>query len=279
MERMLPARPSFTARRTATYRAQHQRVDPVGVFDDPLAVALLGDDAVEPLDEAGPPERAGARLYLSMRARFAEDVLAAAVPTGLRSDVVLGAGLDTFGLRNPYPELDLIEVDHPSTQAWKRERIEQAGIPVPARLRFLPVDFTTDDLAARLQTVDVGPGRPALFSWLGVTYYLELDAIRSTLAAIAACGPGAGVVLDYRFPPEALEGRARRHAQSVSERVEQVGEPFVSHFTETSLVALLASAGLEVVEAHDLGTLFARYLGGERRAGVGVMGVVHARVR
>ena len=275
---MLPARPSLTARRTATYRAQHQRVDPVRVLDDPLAIPLLGDDALEPLDQAGPPERAGARLYVAARARFAEDVLAAAVAEGTRRYVVLGAGLDTFGLRNPYPELEVIEVDHPSTQAWKRARIERAGLPVPERLRWLPVDFEVDDLAARLQTVGVGPGRPALFGWLGVTYYLGADAIRSTLRAVAACGPGAALVLDFRYPEETMQGAARSRSLAVSERVRSVGEPFVSHFTLESLRALLEAAGLVVAESHDVGTLWTRYLGAERRTGVGIMGVVHARV-
>lgn len=248
------------------------------MFDDPLAVPLLGDDAVEPVDEAGPPGRAGVRLYLAARARFAEDVLAAAVRAGLRRYVVLGAGLDTFGLRNPYPELDVIEVDHPSTQAWKQERIERAGIVVPERLRFLPVDFEVDDLAARLHSVGVGPGGPAFFSWLGVTYYLQIDAIRSTLGAIADCGPGTELVLDYKFPPDGVEGGARRHAMEVGEQVKQAGEPFLSYFMPPDMSRLLTSARLDIVETHDFGTLFARYLGGESHAGVGVMGVVHARV-
>ncbi len=39
-----------------------------------------------------------------LRSRFAEDQLALAVARGARQYVILGAGLDTFAYRNPYPE-------------------------------------------------------------------------------------------------------------------------------------------------------------------------------
>jgi O-methyltransferase involved in polyketide biosynthesis len=55
--------------------------------------------------------------------RVAEDQLRDAVSRGVRQYVILGAGLDTFGYRNPYPDLRVIEIDHPDTQALKRRRL------------------------------------------------------------------------------------------------------------------------------------------------------------
>ena len=75
------------------------------------------------------------RLFIAARSRFSEDTLAACVARGVRQIVVLGAGLDTFALRNPYAGqgVRVFEVDYPATQAWKRERLKQAGLAIPAR--------------------------------------------------------------------------------------------------------------------------------------------------
>ena len=73
------------------------------------------------------------RAFVAARSRYAEDELALGVRRGVRQYVILGAGLDTFAYRNPYPEgvLHVFEVDHPATQAWKRARLDEIGIDTP----------------------------------------------------------------------------------------------------------------------------------------------------
>jgi methyltransferase (TIGR00027 family) len=135
---------SLTAKGAATHRAVHQLLEGGEIFSDPLAVAILGEDPEAILREAQEnPERRILRLFIAARSRFAEERLAAAVAHGVRQLVVLGAGLDTFGLRNPHREkgLNVFEVDHPATQAWKRERIEAAAPSKPQSLCFVSVDF------------------------------------------------------------------------------------------------------------------------------------------
>ena len=64
---------------------------------------------------------------------------------------MLGAGLDTYAYRGPLREsLRIFEVDHPATQAWKRERLAAAGIPPPPTLTFAPVDFARETIARRI---------------------------------------------------------------------------------------------------------------------------------
>src|SRR5882757_6644881 len=81
------------------------------------------------------------RASSSIRRRFAEDAVARAVAAGTGQVVILGAGLDTFGCRNPHAGVQVYEVDHPSTQAWKRTRLAEAAIVVPKTLTFAPLDF------------------------------------------------------------------------------------------------------------------------------------------
>ena len=114
------------------------------IFVDPLAGTVLGEEARGIIAEAAAdPTQRTMRLFIAARSRFAEDSLSAAVSRGVRQAVVLGAGLDTFSLRNPHAPsgLHVFEVDHPATQAWKRDRLAREGIALPASLTFALVDF------------------------------------------------------------------------------------------------------------------------------------------
>ncbi len=101
---MRAGQPSLTARGAAAYRAIHQTLEGGTIFRDPLAVKILDDETRASLEEIGADRsRRSMRLFVSARSRFSEDTLAACVARGVRQVVVLGAGLDTFSLRNPMP--------------------------------------------------------------------------------------------------------------------------------------------------------------------------------
>src|SRR6202451_3381122 len=195
---------SRTAQRVAIRRAAHQLWDQPRVLDDPLALRIIGADAAAEL-RSNPKEHPAFarafRAFMVARSRFAEDELASAYARGLRQLVILGAGLDTFAYRNPHAELRVFEVDHPATQAWKRQRLVEAGIEVPGSLTFAPVDFQRDTLAEKLNIAGLDPGQSAFFTWLGVVPYLTEEAAFATLAAIGARSPGTQVVFDYADPP------------------------------------------------------------------------------
>jgi O-methyltransferase involved in polyketide biosynthesis len=52
---------------------------------------------------------------MAVRSRYAEDHLVQSVAQGVSQYVILGAGLDTFAYRNPFPRLRVFEVDFPAT--------------------------------------------------------------------------------------------------------------------------------------------------------------------
>ena len=188
----------------AGYRAAHQVLESGKVFADPFARAMLGPEADAIIAGlSADPAQGPIRIFMAARSRFAEDCLGAAVSRGVRQAVVLGAGFDTFALRNPYSELGLrvFEVDHPSTQAWKRKRLAEAGFAAPASLSFAAVDFESQGLGAGLLAAGFRPDLPAFFIWLGVVPYLERAAIAATLDYIASV-PGSEVVFDYSEPLE-----------------------------------------------------------------------------
>src|SRR5271155_2688796 len=179
---------SRTARRVAIRRAAHQLLDHPMVLDDPLALRIIGSEAAEEL-RSNPKEHhafsRAFRAFMAARSRYAEDELACAVAHGVRQYVALGAGLDTFAYRNPHPGLQVFEVDHPATQAWKREQLQAAGIAIPASLTFVPLDFERQTLAEGLGECGFDSSAAAFLSWLGVTPYLTRDAFLITASFIA----------------------------------------------------------------------------------------------
>jgi methyltransferase (TIGR00027 family) len=154
---MQPREPSRTAWGAARHRAVHQLVEDGRIFADPLAVPILGgelDDSGENvlrLDRDNEPGTRALRFFIVARSAYAEARLAEAVAEReVTQLVVLGAGFDTFAYRNPFPELRVFEVDHPATQAWKRERLVAMDVASERWPIFAGVDFEIESFGERL---------------------------------------------------------------------------------------------------------------------------------
>lgn len=257
---MQPRQPSLTARGASGHRAAHQVADRAAIFRDPFARRILGEEGCVWADErAADPKAAPLRFFLAARSRFAEDSLAAAVARGVRQAGVLGAGFDTFALRNPYPDFRVFEVDHPATQAWKRERLRDEDIPIPALLTFVPVDFERENLGERLSACGFGFAEPAFFMWLGVVPYLSREAIFAVLRLVARQS-GSEVVFDYAEPWQTRAPARRARAKAFAARVARAGEPLVSYFEPAELHAELRRLGFGEVEDLDAAAIVARYM-------------------
>src|SRR5437899_2225600 len=148
----------------ASQRAAHLILDNPKIFEDPLALRIIGAEAESKLrlnlaQFQNPPER-NLRALMVVRSRYAEDELARSIQRGVRQYVILGAGLDTFAYRNSFPLLRVFEVDHPVTQAWKRSCLEEAAIPIPASVTFVSVDVQQPGRPVDLLRPGVAHTRP-----------------------------------------------------------------------------------------------------------------------
>lgn len=259
---MLDAVPSRTATATAFIRAAHVHIDDAPpVFDDHVAYDLLPGYQrrfIKRLAALSPPwvrryrQTRNAfttmRAQIVVRARYAEDALAKAREAGVDRFVVLAAGLDTFALRQALrptdPPIEVVEIDHPATQRWKRKLLAERGIAEPSELTFLPVDFEEEALAH----VWIDSTTPDFGSWLGTTYYLTREAITATLTTLAErTQPGSQLVLDYwREPPPTDLSAPLLWGTRVAVALQQ--EPIRSFFEPQDIEALAEAAGWRVRE-------------------------------
>jgi methyltransferase (TIGR00027 family) len=256
-------------------RAVHQLVARPLVLNDPLAIAILGEETARELrTDPRQFETLGTtnlRAFVAARSRFAEDHLSVGVQQGVRQCVVLGAGLDTLAYRNPFPGVRVIEVDHPATQAWKRELLAAAGIAIPPSASFVPVDFAKQSLADELSRSEFRSTEPAFFSWLGVVPYLTRGAALGTLRWIASLPSGSAVVFDYAVSRSALNILERTALDALSLRVARAGEPFQLFFDPPELASALRETGFHGLEDVGSSEINARYFNG-RADGLKVRG-------
>ena len=257
----------------AFVRAQHHLHDEPKLLDDPYAHRLLTAaemaaitqryvrDGLELGVTAGDPQSVLARTlrtvkpaaFVLARARYTEDRLAMAVERGVGQYVLVGAGFDTFAFRrvDMRNRLQVFEIDHPRSQALKRERLAAAGLADPPNLHFGSVDFERESVADALARLPFLPDRPAVFAWLGVTMYLTRAAIEGTWRAIRGmAAPGSELVFDF-IHPDALSETASASAQKMRERTRAVGEAIITGIDPMSLRAELEASGWTLVEHVD----------------------------
>jgi methyltransferase (TIGR00027 family) len=278
---MKPNEPSRTALMIARQRAAHQVLDHGSILNDPFAMKILREDEKDVLQFANRhPLASIGRLITTARSRIAEDALSSAVEGGVRQIVILGAGLDTFALRNPHGarQIRIYEGDHPATQAWKLERLAEAQVALPPWLTLVPVDFERDDLGEKLVAAGFQENSPAFFTWLGVVPYLTQDAIDRTLDYMSSI-QNSEVVFDYMEPPEAFSEELRQLEKARAEQLEKIGERSESRFEPSGMAAILRLHGFcafEDIDFQEISSRFGRAVRGLAPGHVGVH-VVHAK--
>src|SRR6478672_3938587 len=145
---------------------------PRPLFVDPWAEKLAGPDGhqlAREVDARFPPMED----WLAVRVAYLDRLVGLAVDRlSTRQIVILGAGYDTRAARLPRAGVQFYEVDHPATQAAKRERIASLpGYPVDAA-RYVTCNFEREDPIDRLVASGFSTREPALVIWEGVVPYL-----------------------------------------------------------------------------------------------------------
>lgn len=262
-----------TAQTVAFARAIETRQDArERVFEDPLAERFLGRDGRLMLALLGVPGGAravmavidgvapGQYAYAVGRTAYIDEVLTAALARGVPQVVILGAGYDARAFRIPGIErARVFEVDHPDTQAVKRDFLADLLAREPERVTFAGVDFERQELGERLEVAGFSFEEVSFFIWEGVTQYLQAPAVDATLKTIARAAPGSELVFTY-VDRGLLDGTKSFPASGrVLRALRWVGEPARFGMVPEEIADFLRHRGLELLEDIGGDELTARY--------------------
>lgn len=243
------AKPSSHA--VAVWRAAHQLIEQPPIFNDPVALQILGHtktDVTENLAIHRDPISSAMRFAIAVRSRYAEDEREKAFQTGANQYVILGAGLDTYAYRSKHQHEQVFEVDLPATQSMKTERIQQLHLRPTCDVSYVACDFEKGSLEKNLLAAGFDKRQKSFFSWLGVVPYLDLKAIEETLEFVSTCALGSVLVFDYIVDPGMLNDIEKMVVDILSAQLAAGGEPLKFFFEPQALSKKLIETGFGQVE-------------------------------
>ena len=249
-------------------RAEHQLTDAAPkILVDPVVVAFAKQfDKSSALDAFAGLSQASLdmlRSTLVCRSRFVEDTLCDFAARESCQYGLIGAGFDTFAYRQPVwaQTMPIFEIDHPMTQAAKRNVLQDAGCQIPRNLHFCQIDFRTQSLWEALSTTPFAFDIPTVFSWMGVTQYIPHAAFRATLEFVLSLSRSTTIVFSFIATDDVLNDEDRAMVRNIEGPVAVEGEPWISRYHPEQLMSLLFEMGFSTVYHLTPEIAHSRYFG------------------
>jgi methyltransferase (TIGR00027 family) len=266
---------SHTATLVALYRAiESSRPAPARLFEDRFAPAFLGPRARWALRLSRLPvvgaalpwalvdgHWSGPRGTVAVRTRYIDDALGDALRAGVDQVVILGAGFDCRAYRIPgIDRARVFEVDHPATQARKREIITRRLGTLPPHVTLVPVDLATQALDAVMPGAGYRGDARTFFICEGLTHYLPPAVVDAVFRFVARPAGGSQMVFTY-IHRAMLDGSVRfEGAANTLATVQRAGEPYTFGWDPAELPEYLAKRNLRLIEDVGAEAYRARYL-------------------
>lgn len=190
----------------------------------------------------------GIQAHYVLRKHRIADWAARAIAAGATQVVILGAGMDGLGadltLRNP--DLAVIEIDHPATQAIKRLMLEKS-LP-SCKVLLQPIDLSGPDALGQLEAIGLGQCQPTLIIAEGLLMYLDP---RVCLRLIKFFTRYFGGSLDLIFSAMETNDHGRPGFAGASPLIDQWlrwrGEPFRWAADPDRMIGLMKRYGIAVL--------------------------------
>jgi methyltransferase (TIGR00027 family) len=203
-----------------------------------------------------------------VRTRLIDDLVRQAIHGGARQALLLGAGFDSRPYRlEELRDVPVFEIDHPSTQQAKRQRLQARRGSLPGNVRFVPVDFERDDLETMLLHAGFDSTVATVAVWEGVVSYLTPAAIDQNFRMLARIlADGSELIFSY-VHKGAMDGSVEfREARRWKSRVQSTGEPFIFGFDPAALADYLLPRGFTLTSDVSTAEAAERYCAPLRRS-------------
>ena len=258
------------------------------VFSDPVSLHLLPDYFCHSIKSPGVTLllrlctlfSKPAHAEVLGRARYVEEVLLEQLDNGVSQYVLVGAGMDSFAWR--YPELadkvTVFELDHPATHREKQRRLQRQQLDSPLNLEYVAIDFEKESIADALKRSGFDVDKPAVFCWMGVTYYLDESLVFAALETMQQLSAQKShIVFDYLVKPQELPWISRIFIFFMCRFVGLMGEPIKSSYNPQQFQQALLASGFQIEENLTGGQLKTRYFKGnaDRLSPIAGMNIMH----
>jgi methyltransferase (TIGR00027 family) len=174
--------------------------------------------------------------------------------------VILGAGFDTFSFRNSNENINIFEIDHPSTQIYKKRRIETLNWKIPQNVHFISVDFEKEKLDKILNNDNFDKNLPTFFSILGISYYISYEILKNLIKTISSITNNEiEIVID--IPDEnTYTGKENSRAKDLAFITNILGEPMKQGFSYDTIQSLFEEFNIEIEEYLTANEIQKKYL-------------------
>jgi len=220
---------------------------------DPVARAWVLQNRMTP----------GAYEFMLVRTSFFDQIVKHALIENVGQVVFLGAGYDSRPYRfgRLIQDTLLFEVDTGPTQARKKDCLRAAQVSISGQIKFVPLNFATEDLAEGLIKAGFSRGKSTLFVWEGVTYYLSADVVNSMLAFVRSnTPPGSSICFDYAaLSAEALNEKGAGEMRKLL-RSQYSNEPARFGIRVGEIESFLATRGFALVQHLTAAEMTGKYL-------------------
>lgn len=205
--------------------------------------------------------------YVPVRDRFADEVVDELVGAGARQVVVLGAGFDTITYRvlQRHPQCRIFEVDHPATQAEKRQRSKRLAATFGSAIQYVAADFEVDDFRPALIRSGFRPHELSGFIWVGVVYYLHEEAVKLTLSrARDLMADGSQLAFDF-WPPSHVDVSNDPQLEARRKYYEKMGESLKFGIEPSELAGFVKPLGFGIARMESINALNQKYVNRDMR--------------
>jgi methyltransferase (TIGR00027 family) len=185
---------------------------------------------------------------LIARTLFYDALFTKALSDRIPQIVFLGAGYDTRSYRyqDKIGKTTIYELDTAPTQKRKLEIVSKSKINIPRQIKYVPINFKTNNLENVLRSVGYDASIKTLFIWEGVTFYLTENDFKRTLKTIRSLAPqGSGICFDYLTE--------KRESGNPS-------EPYQFWIDSNELSKCISNFNIDIIEHVDSQEMEKRYL-------------------